>query len=252
MILKLERPLICFDLESTGLNISEARIVSCCFIKIYPDGSRETKKRLIHPSIKIPAESTLIHGITDDMVKDSPTFKNVSKGLVELISGCDLLSFNGNNYDVPLLAEEFLRCGIDFPEKGTRLIDACSIFKKMHERTLTAALRLYCNEELEGAHDAEADTDATIKVFMSQIENHSELQDKTIDEMHDFCRTDTRVDLAGTIVLDKDGDYSYNIGNNKGQKVKSDTSFAKWMLGKTFTMSTKKTLERILSEIENR
>ncbi len=252
MSLKLNRPLITFDLETTGKETFSARIISISLIKEFPDGSSESKTRLIHPTINIPPDSTAIHSITDEMVKDCNTFQQVSKGLFEFMSGCDFLTFNGDNFDIPILAEEFLRCGISFPETGYRSIDAFSIFKKVSPRTLAAAVKTYCGHELEDAHNAEADTKATNDVFKAQIKFHEELSKLTFDELVEFSNgEEKKVDLAGKILLDEDGDYIYGIGDNRGKKIKNDTGFANWMLGKTFTLQTKATIVRILKEIED-
>lgn len=252
MSLKLQRPIICFDLETTGKEVVSARICSISIIKEYPDGTIEKKSRLVNPTIVIPQDAIDVHGITNEMVANELTFKNTSRKLLEFMSGCDLLTYNGNNFDIPILAEEFLRCEINFPEEGTRFIDAFSIFLKESPRTLTAAYKNYCNKELEDAHNSEADTNATYEVFKKQLEVHESLQGKTIDEIHDYCSSnEKRADLAGKILIDEDGDYIYNIGDDKGKKVKNNIGFANWMLGKNFTMQTKNVLSRILEEIQN-
>ena len=251
MSLKLERPLVCFDLETTGLNTSIDRIVSLSIIKIFPDGSSESKTKLINPECNIPQGATLVHGISDEDVKDAPKFKQISKGIFEFIKGCDLLTYNGDNYDIPLLSEEFARCGITFPEEGIHSVDSCTIFKKKHPRNLEEALMFYCDEKIEGAHNSEVDTLATKKVFYSQILKYDDLQGMSIKELSEFCKVDTRVDLKGTILLDSDGDYVYGIGKSKGIKVKKDPSFCHWMLNNDFSHNTKSVIHRVLSEIEN-
>lgn len=251
MNIKLERPLICFDLETTGLSVSKDRIISISIIKIFPDGSTESKSKFVNPEMPIPIEASNIHGITDDAVKESPTFKNICKGLFEFIKGCDLLSYNGDNYDIPLLAEEFARFGIEFPERDVNSVDSCTVFKKKHPRNLTEALKFYCDEDLEGAHNSDNDTLATYKVFQAQMLKYDDFEGKSIKEMSDFCKTENRADLAGKLIIDDDGDYVYNIGKNRGQKVKKDPSFCQWMLNQDFPMTTKTTIVRILKEIQD-
>lgn len=252
MNLKLERPLICFDLETTGLNPAKDFCVSISLIKLFPDGSKDTKSRLVRPPIPIPKQASDVHGITDEMVENMPSFKSLSKGLFDFMKGCDLLSYNGNNFDIPLLAEEFLRCEINFPEEDVKSIDACYIFKKTNPRTLVAALEIYCGEGLEDAHNSLADAEATLKVFLAQHDMYEELNEKSVEEMAEFSRQDNRVDLVGKILIDSDGDYIYNIGeNNRGKKIKDDVGFGNWMLSKDFTLNTKAVLSKILKDIQD-
>jgi DNA polymerase III subunit epsilon len=252
MKLKLERPLICIDLETTSKEVFEARICSLAIIKENPDGTIEKKYRLINPTIPISDGAILIHGITNDMVAKEKTFKNISKGLFEFMSGCDFVTYNGNNFDIPILAEEFLRCGINFPEPNTRLLDAFSIFLKESPRTLVAAYKTYCDKDLDDAHNAEADTNATYEVFKKQLEIHESLQGKTIDEIHDYCNPTKRADLSGKIIVDENGCYLYNFGKNQGKKVQDDLSYASWILSSnTFTLNTKNVLTKILKEIQD-
>lgn len=252
MSLKLQRPLITFDIETTGKEVASSRICQISIIKEHPDGTIEKKSRLVNPSIEIPAEATEVHGITNEMVENEPPFKSISKKMLEFMSGCDFVTYNGNNFDIPILAEEFLRCGISFPEPNTRLIDAFSIFLKESPRTLVAAYKTYCGKDLDDAHNAEADTNATYEVFKKQLEVHESLQGKTIDEIHDYCNPTKRMDLAGKIIIDENGEYLYNFGKNQGKKVKDDLSYANWMISaNTFTLNTKNVLSKILEEIQN-
>lgn len=252
MSLKLQRPIIFFDLETTGKEVASARICSISIIKEYPNGTIEKKSRLVNPTIEIPAEATDVHGITNEMVQNELTFKNTSRKLIEFMSGCDFVTYNGNNFDIPILAEEFLRCGISFPEPNTRFIDAFSIFLKESPRTLSAAYKNYCDKELDNAHNSEADTNATYEVFKKQLEVHESLKGKTIDEIHDYCNPTKRADLAGKIIIDENGEYLYNFGKNKDKKVKDDLSYAQWILSSnTFTLNTKNVLSKILEEIKN-
>lgn len=252
MSLKLQRPLIFLDLETTSKDAHDARIVSLSIIKENIDGTVERHSKLVNPCIPIPPASTEIHKITDDMVKSEKTFKEISGKLFYYLKGCDFVTYNGNNFDIPILAEEFLRCGISFPEPNTRLIDAFSIFLKESPRTLVAAYKTYCGKDLDDAHNAEADTNATYEVFKKQLEVHESLQGKTIDEIHDYCNPTKRMDLAGKIIKDENGEYLYNFGKNQGKKVKDDLNYAQWILSSnTFTLNTKNVLSKILEEIKN-
>jgi len=237
-MLKLERPLCFFDLETTGLNITTSRIVSLAVMKIMPDGDVITKSRLVNPLVPIPPETTDIHGIKDEDVADAPPFKQIAKSLHEFMSGCDLGGYNMKNYDLPLISEEFARCGLSFPAFDQKLVDAGVIFKIMEQRTLTAAYKFFCGKDLEDAHDAEADTNATYEVFEAQVKRYGEEIGTTIDEIHNFT-DDGRVDLANKIVRNENGEYVFNFGKSKGKRVIDDVGFAEWMLGKDFTYNTK-------------
>jgi len=249
MNLELKRPLCFFDLESTGLDVAKERIVSIAITKIMPDKSIEKKKAMINPTIPIPKESSDIHGITDEMVKDKPTFKQLSKGLYEFIKNSDLGGYYNNEYDNALLQEEFLRCDIDFPQIDTNSVDACFIFKKFERRDLSAALRFYCNEEMQNAHNSEFDTEATVKIFVAQLERYDELKGKSIEEISKMCNPKNRADWQGKIIRDVNGDYVYNFGGSKGKRVKDDLGFAYWVLTKDFPESLKTLLRKITKEI---
>ena len=248
--MKLTKPLAFYDLETTGLNTSTDKIVSITITKLMPDESIEKKYSIINPEMLIPQESVDLHGITNEMVKGKPTFKQLSQGIYEFMKDCDLVGYNNNYYDNSLLQEEFAKCDIDYPNKDVASVDCCFIFKHFQKRDLTAALKHYCNEEMMNAHDSEADADATMKIFLAQIEKHPELKDKTIKEISDFCNPNNRVDWQGKIVYDKDGDYIYNFGASKGQKVKDNPGFAKWVLKKDFPLTLKVLLMGILDELE--
>jgi DNA polymerase-3 subunit epsilon len=246
--MKLNRPLAFFDLEATGTDVAKDRIVSIAILKLFPDGSTEIKKRLINPDMKMTDEVIAIHGITNEMVADQPKFRELAKSLYEFLHNCDLAGFNSNNFDIPMLSEEFLRCDMDYPLPGTHFIDAGNIFKKKEERTLSAAFKFYCGQEHTNAHDAEADVLVTWEVLKGQMARYSDLPD-TVEELAKFSAFDNRVDLAGKIVKDEAGNYLYNFGPKKGTPVKDDTGLAYWMLGKDFTLNTKRVVERILEEI---
>ena len=251
-ILKLDKPICFFDCETTGLNVAQDRIVSISVIKIMPDSSIEKKYSLINPTIPIPKECSDVHGITDDMVADKPLFKNLAKGIYNFMKDCYIGGYNNNFYDNAILQEEFFRCGIDFPNEEVLSVDACQIFKSMEKRDLTSAVKFYCNEEMVNAHNSEADNEATIKVFLAQVLRYDELRDKTIPEIAQFCKVDNRVDWQSKIVRDADGDYCYNFGNSKGQKVKDNVGFAKWILEKDFPETLKNLLRKIITEISNK
>lgn len=248
MELILKRPLAFFDIESTGLDTATDKIVSISILKVMPDYSTIKKTALLNPKKPIDPKATEVHGITNEMVADKPSFSQVSKSLHEFISECDLAGYNSNNFDIPLLCEEFLRCEIDFPTKDTKFIDVGNIFKKKEERTLSAAVKFYCNREMENAHDAEADIQATYDVFLGQFNKYPDIP-KTVEELAEFSSFEKRVDFAGKIALDEDGDYIYNFGKSKGVKIKKDPSFAYWMLGKDFTRNTLKCVREILDEV---
>lgn len=249
--LKLERPLVAIDIETTGLSISKDKICSICVSKIFPDGNNETKYMLINPTIQINEKASAINGITNEMVKDSPKFNQISKSLFDFINGCDLLTYNGVNFDIPLLSEEFSRCGIYFPSENTKHIDSCTIYKKEHPYNLSFAYKKYLGEDLSDAHNALTDVEATRKLFEAMIEKHEHLKNMTIEELSEYSKFDKRIDLVGTILLDDDGDYIYGIGKSKGVKVKKDPSFCHWMLNQDFSHNTKSVIHRVLSEIEN-
>lgn len=250
MNLTLVKPIAFFDCEGTGLDVATDRIVSISVLKINPDGTQEQKDAMLNPGFLMNQEVIDIHGITNEMVADKPFFKNIAKSLFDFLQGCDLAGFNSNNYDIPLMVEEFLRCDIDFPEKGTMFIDVGNIFKKKEERSLTAAMKFYCGQSHDDAHSASADVFATYEVFKAQIQRYGLAN--SVKEISEFSTMDKRVDFAGKIVRDDDGDYVYNFGKQKGTKVKYDTSLAYWMLGKDFTRNTMRVVRAMLKEIEGR
>lgn len=245
MELSLKRPLIFFDLETTGTNVVTDRIVELSYIKIYPDGSEEKKSRRINPGIPIPPASTAVHHISDEDVKNEPTFKQIAKSLHSIFEGCDIAGFNSNKFDVPLLMEEFGRCGINFDVNGRHFIDVQNIFHKMEQRTLVAAYRFYCGKELEGAHSALADTQATYEVLKQQLDKYQDLEND-VEALAKFSSLNKNLDFAARIVLDDQDRPIFNFGKHKGKTVKEvlkkDPSFFDWIMQGEFSKNTKDVL----------
>ena len=235
MQLNLRNPLVFFDLETTGINIVKDRIVEISYVKVFPNGKEETKTRRINPGMPIPPESTAIHGITDEDVKDCPTFKEIAKSLATQIEGCDLAGYNSNRFDIPMLAEEFLRAGVDIDLNRRKFIDVQTIFHKMEQRTLSAAYKFYCNKSLENAHTAEADTLATYEVLKAQLDRYPDLKND--------------VAFAGRMVYNDKGEEVINFGKYKGRLVteilKSDPGYYSWIMNGDFPLNTKKMLTEI-------
>ncbi len=248
MKLELRNPLIFFDLETTGINISSDRIVEISYLKIYPNGDEESKTIKVNPTIPIPEKSTLIHGITDEDVKDAPVFAEVAKTLTKIIEGCDLAGYNSNKFDIPLLAEEYLRADIDIDLKKRKFVDVQVIFHKKEQRTLGAAYKFYCNKELDEAHSAEADTRATYEILKAQLEKYDDLPND-IDKLAAFSSHNRNVDFAGRIVYNDKGEEIFNFGKYKGQKVedifKKDPAYYGWIINNDFPLYTKKVLTSI-------
>lgn len=225
----LKRPLVMIDFETTGLNTQEDRIIEYSFCIVFPDGIKEIKTGYLNPGIPISESSTLIHGIKDEDVSQSPTFCNLAKGMLAFIDGCDLGGFNSNHFDFPLLYAEFLRAGITWDYSKHYFIDVGTIFKRKEERTLAAAVRFYCNREIEGAHSAEADILATFDVLTAQIDKYPDLP-SSMEELALYSNFDKkRLDMAGKFVTDKDGIILFNFGKQKG-KPATDFGFLRWMV----------------------
>lgn len=243
MNLKLHKPLCTFDLETTGTNISKDRIVEICILKVYPDASRESRTWLVNPGMYIPKESTEVHGITDEHVKDAPSFKDIAPRILEMITGSDLAGFNSNRFDVPLLAEELLRAGYDFDLSKFKLVDAQTIYHKMEPRNLSAAYRFYCGKTLEDAHSAEADVNATFEVLDAQVGHYGELPDD-VAGLSEFSFHHKFADLAGMIHFDAGGEEIFAFGKYKGHRVKDvfqkDIGYYGWIQGADFPLYTKK------------
>ena len=248
MKLNLSKPICFFDLETTGINISKDRIVEISILKVYPNGKEETKTWLVNPEMPIPAEVTAIHGISDEDVKDEPTFKQLAKEINNMIRDADLGGFNSNRFDIPLLAEEMLRADMDFDMKNRVAIDVQAIFHKMEQRTLSAAYKFYCNKNLAGAHSAEADTLATYEVLKAQIEKYDELENST-KFLAEFSSRRQYADFAGFIAYNKKGEECFSFGKHKGKKVEDvlleEPGYFGWLLNADFPLYTKKVLTAI-------
>lgn len=249
MELNLKNPIVFFDLETTGTNTVHDRIVEISFLKVSPNGKKDVKTRRINPEMPIPAEATAVHHITDDDVKDCPTFRQIAKSLAEQLEGCDLAGYNSSRFDVPLLAEEFLRAGIDVDFSKKKFIDVQIIFHKKEERTLKAAMKFYCGKELEDAHSAEADTVATYEVLKAQLDKYDDLENDIEKLSAEYSSFNNNVDLAGRIILDDKGVEVFNFGKHKGKSVrevlKNEPSFYAWMMDADFPLNTKQVLTKI-------
>jgi len=250
MALQLARPIAFFDLETTGVNLSTDRIIEVAIIKILPDGTRQVKRKLLNPGIPIPPETTAIHGITDEMVKDAPSFKQCGNELKQFIENCDMGGYNSNRFDIPILMEEFLRAGMEVDLSNCRMVDVQHIFYKMEPRTLTAAYKYYCDKELVDAHSAEADVNATIDVFLSQIKRYPQMGD-TLDSILAIIGEDKVVDYARRFIFDEKGVEVFNFGKHKGRPVvdvlKSEPQYYDWMMRGDFPLHTKQKLTEILN-----
>ncbi len=237
-----------FDLETTGTDIVHDRIVEISYHKVYPNGREEGKTLRINPQMPIPPASTAVHGITDEDVKDCPTFKEVAREIARDIEGCDLAGYNSNRFDVPMLAEELLRADVDLDLKRRKFVDVQVIFHKMEQRTLAAAYKFYCHKELTDAHTAEADTMATYEVLQAQLDRYPELQND-VDFLAKFTTQINNADFAGRIVYNERGEEVFNFGKYKGKKVtdvfNTDIGYYGWMMSNDFALHTKKVLTAI-------
>jgi len=255
MQLNLSRPIIFFDLETTGTSVTSDRIVEISLIKVFPDGSTEEKSRRINPECHIPEASSAIHHITDDDVKDAPTFRQIAKSLHEMFDNCDIAGFNSNKFDVPLLIEEFGRAGLSFDVAGRNFVDVQGIFHKMEQRTLVAAYRFYCGKDLNDAHSAVADARATYEVLLSQLDRYPELKND-VKALSEFSSGGRNVDLAGRMVYDDNNEPIFNFGKNKGKKVKDvvrhEPGFIQWILQGDFPKETKDQVRRLQYEFSKR
>lgn len=268
MKLFLRNPLVVLDLETTGINIATDRIVEIALLKVNPNGTEEEKVYRINPEMPIPLESSLIHGIYDDDVKNESTFKQLAKTLAKFLEGCDLCGFNSNRFDIPLLAEEFIRADVDIDLKRHKFIDVQAIFHKMEKRTLAAAYKFYCQKDLTDAHSALADTRATYEVLKAQIEVYDGVQYEDVkgnkstpivndmEKLSEFSSYDQNVDFAGRIVYDEKGVEVFNFGKNKGVPVekvlREQPGYFGWMMDGEFPLYTKKVLTRLRLRMMNK
>ncbi|MCQ2325522.1 MAG: 3'-5' exonuclease [Paludibacteraceae bacterium] len=261
MKLQLERPLVFFDLETTGVNIASDRIVELSYYKLYPNGSSESKTYRVRPvqmmlgqevTMPIPAEASAVHGIYDADVADCPTFRQIAPEVAKVIEDSDLAGYNSNHFDVPLLAEEFLRSDIDIDLKSKKMIDAYTIFQKNEPRNLTAAYKFFCNKDLADAHSANADTMATYEVLMAQLERYD--IPTTVAELSEYSQGGTRfADFAGRIAYDNEGVEIFNFGKYKGMRVKDvfrrDSGYFGWLVNGDFPEYTKAVFKRVFSSL---
>lgn len=242
MELNLTRPIVFFDLETTGTSVTHDRIVEISLIKVNPDGTEFERTRRVNPTIPIPAEATAVHHITDADVANEPTFKQIARSLAEIFSGADIAGFNSNRFDIPLLLEEFHRAGIALDISSTRFVDVQTIFHKKEQRTLSAAYRFYCGKELEDAHSAAADTRATLEVLKAQLDRYDDLKND-IRELAEYSSHSTNVDFAGRLVYDDKHREVINFGKYKGQLaedvLRRDTGYYGWVMQGDFPQNTK-------------
>jgi hypothetical protein len=248
MNLNLKKPIIFFDLETTGINIIKDRIVEISYIKVFPNGTEECKTLRVNPEMPIPAEATAIHHITDEDVKNQPTFKTVAKELSRVFEGCDIAGFNSTRFDIPLLMEEFLRSDINIDLSKKKFIDIQTIFHKMEQRTLVAAYKFYCDKNLNDAHTAEADTRATYEVLKAQLDYYPALQND-MEFLAAFSSQNRNVDLAGRIVYNNNDVEVFNFGKYKGRPVeevfREDIGYYGWMMQGDFPQNTKQVITNI-------
>jgi DNA polymerase-3 subunit epsilon len=253
MKIQLKRPLVFLDLETTGLNVATDRIVEICVLKLNPNGTEEIKTRRLNPTIPISPQAQAIHGISNEDVAHEPTFKEIAKSLAQWMEGCDIAGYNSTKFDVPMLAEEFLRAGVEYDFRRRKLIDVQNIFHKLEQRTLKAAYKFYCDKELEDAHSAEADTIATKEVLECQLGRYPDDLQNDIDFLAEFSTRTEFLDYAGRIALNKDNLPVFNFGKHRGKPVaeilKTEPSYYDWMMRGDFTLDTKKVLTEIKLQI---
>ncbi len=250
-MLQLTRPIAFIDLETTGVNLSTDRIVEIAIVKLLTDGSRQVKRKLINPQIPIPAATTEIHGITNEMVKDAPTFKQAANEIKQFLEQCDLGGYNSNRFDIPMLMEEFLRAEMDVDLSNRKMIDVQHIFYQMEPRTLTAAYKFFCNKELEKAHSAEADINATIEVLEAQMNRYPQLG-SSVESVLSVIGEDKIVDYARRFIFDDKGVEVFNFGKFKGKAVadvlRGEPQYYDWMMKGDFPMHTKQKLTELFNK----
>jgi DNA polymerase-3 subunit epsilon len=246
--LQLKRPIVFLDFETTGINVSSDRIVELALLKVTPDGAEEWMTTKVNPEMPIPPKSTAIHGISDDDVKDSPVFRDIADDIVVFMEGADIAGYNAIKFDIPVLAEEFLRAGTDFDIRKRRYVDIQVIFHKKEQRTLSAAYTFYCRKELENAHSSEADTAATYEILKAQLDRYTDLEND-IEKLARFSAYNNNVDFAGRIILDENDVELFNFGKHKGKAVervfRDDPSYYSWMMSGDFSLDTKKVITEL-------
>jgi DNA polymerase-3 subunit epsilon len=249
-MLSLSRPIAFIDLETTGISLSTDRIVEIAIIKLMPDNTRLTKRKILNPEMPIPKQSSDIHGITDEMVKDAPTFKQAGNEIKQFLENCDLGGYNSNRFDIPILMEEFLRAGMSVDLSNRKMIDVQHIFYSMEPRTLSAAYKFYCSKELENAHSAEVDISATIEVLMAQLSRYEKLG-TSVDSILSIIGEDKVVDYARRFSFDDNGVEVFNFGKYKGKSVKdvlkAEPQYYDWMMKGDFPLHTKQKLTEIMN-----
>jgi DNA polymerase-3 subunit epsilon len=245
--LNLKNPLVFFDLETTGTNVATDRIVEISYLKVMPNGEERSKTYRVNPEMHIPESASAVHGIKDEDVADCPTFREIGKLIAEELKGCDLAGYNSNRFDIPLLAEEFLRADINLDLSKRKFIDVMVIYQKMEQRTLSAAYKFYCNKDLENAHSADADTRATYEVLKAQLDYYPQLEND-VEALSKMVHN-KNADFAGRIVFNEKGEEVFNFGKYKGQLVaevlRRDTGYYGWIMNSDFTLNTKQVLTNI-------
>ena len=254
MILQLNKPIVFFDLETTGIKVAVDRIVEISILKIFPNGNKESKTWLVNPTVLIPEETTLIHGITNEKVVNEPTFSELSKEIHQLIENCDLAGFNSNKFDIPLLAEEFLRAGIEFNMKNRKAVDIQNIFHKLEQRTLIAAYKFYCDKDLTNAHSAKADTNATYEILLAQLDKYSELENN-IDFLSEFSERGGKfADLAGFIRYNQKGEEVLSFGKYRDITLKQiwndNPGYFSWIKQADFPLYTKNIMNNFATKMK--
>ena len=248
MELNLTRPIVFFDLETTGINIATDKIVEISILKVYPNGNKESKTWLVNPEIEIPQGAIDVHGITNEKVVTEPTFKELASKVSEMIADADLAGFNSNRFDIPLLAEELMRAGIDFDMKNRKAIDVQVIFHKKEQRTLGAGYQFYCGKVLEGAHGAEADTNATYEILLAQLDKYDDIEN-SVDALSKFSTHGIRADFAGFILMNEEDQEVFSFGKYKGKTVEEvfneNPGYHNWIQNADFPLYTKKVLREI-------
>ena len=252
-MLQLKKPLAFIDIEATGTNVSTDRIVEIAIVKYLPDGNRTVKRKLVNPQMPIPQVCVDIHGITDEMVKDAPVFKQVASEIRQFLDGCDLACYNAYRLDIPMLVEEFMRAEVEFEMKGRKLVEVQKIFHQMEQRTLSAAYKFYCSKTLDGAHGAEVDAQATAEILNAQVERYPQLG-TTVDSILKAIGEDNIIDFARRFTIDDKGVEVFNFGKHKGRPIadvlKAEPQYYDWMMKDDFPRNTKQKLTEIYTRVK--